>query len=119
LNFRQRSAGERLDDKVDSTAPAQHPEDERLQQGTVSLAGKEVLLPEVRQGRIEGLPALVYCSQNLQCHAPHELRVIGSDMGGRLKSIHWNIGVQGIRFKANAYRQTAETEKLKAGKKFS
>ena len=84
LDFSQRNAGKSLDDKVDPTAPAQDPEDERLQQGPVSLAGKEVLLPEVRQGRIEGLSALVYCSQNLQRHAPHELRVIGRGMDGRL-----------------------------------
>ncbi|MGW8187022.1 MAG: hypothetical protein ACWGNK_07140 [Desulfobacterales bacterium] len=41
-------------------------------------------MPEVRQDRIKGLSALVYCSQNLQRHAPHELRVSGRGMGGWL-----------------------------------
>jgi hypothetical protein len=43
-----------------------------------------VILPEVLQGHIKGLSALVYRSQYLQRHAPHDLRVIGRGMGGRL-----------------------------------
>jgi hypothetical protein len=44
------------------------------------------------------LSALVYRSQYLQRHAPHDLRVIGRSLGGRLKGIHWHVGIEGSGF---------------------